>query len=146
MSETKESTRGSQPEHQEPVNLVRPKLPFHKSVEFALSGVTYVLRSERNARIESAIALIALALGIGLQISAVEWAIILTLIGGVLAVELLNTAIESAVDLASPEYHLLAKRAKDTAAGAVLVMAVSSICVGIAIFGPRLWRMVQTLF
>jgi len=86
-----------------------------------------------------AIALLALALGIVLRISSVEFAVIFLAIASVLIVEMLNTVIELCVDLASPEYHPLAKIAKDVAAGAVLLSAMLSVVIGLLIFVPHLW-------
>jgi diacylglycerol kinase len=118
---------------------------FWRSLQVAVRGASYVLRTERNAQIECVIALLVVGLGVFLQISAIEWAIILLLIGLVLALEMVNTSIEAVVNLASVEYHALAKVAKDTAAGAVLFMAISSVAVGVAIFGPYLWRLIVSL-
>jgi diacylglycerol kinase len=74
---------------------------------------------------------------------AVEWALLLLCITGVLVAEMGNTLIEALVDLASPGYHPLARRAKDVAAGAVLVTAIGSAAVGLAILGPHLWHLVH---
>jgi diacylglycerol kinase len=123
----------------------RRKPSFWQSLQIALHGVSYVLRTERNAQIEGMIALLAIGLGLLLKITAVEWAIVFVLIGLVLALEILNTAVEAVVDLTIDHYHELAKIAKDAAAGSVLLMAISSIAVGIAIFGPRLWRLFSVI-
>jgi diacylglycerol kinase len=98
-----------------------------------------VLRTERNARIEGTIALIVLFLGFWLRISRPEWLVVFTLIALVLSLEMINTAIEAAVDLFHPDHHPLAKKAKDSAAGAVVTAAIASIAVGVVIFLPRLW-------
>jgi diacylglycerol kinase len=123
----------------------RRKPSFWRSLQIALYGASFVLRTERNAQIEGIIALLVIGLGIILKITAVEWAIIFVLIGLVLALEVLNTAVEAVVDLTTDHYHELAKIAKDAAAGAVLLMAVSSVAVGIAIFGPRLWLLLSSI-
>jgi diacylglycerol kinase len=78
-------------------------------------------------------------LGAWLQLSSIEWAILLAMTALVWTAELLNTAIESVVDLASAERHPLAKAAKDTAAAGVLVAAVLAAVVGGLILAPRLW-------
>lgn len=119
----------------------RRKSSFWRSLQVAVYGAAYVLRTERNAQIEGVIAILAIGMGVFLKITSVEWALIFVLIGLVLALEVLNTSIEAVVDLTTDHYHDLAKIAKDTAAGAVLLMAVSSVAVGIVIFGPRLWRL-----
>ncbi|MCB0114138.1 MAG: diacylglycerol kinase family protein [Caldilineaceae bacterium] len=121
------------------------KVAFVRSLQHALRGVFFVLRTERNAQIEAVIALFAILLGIVLRISAVEWAVIFTLIGLVLGLEFANTALEAVVDLATSEYHPLAKIAKDSAAGAVLWVAGCSVVVGLFVFGPRLWRLLVVL-
>lgn len=76
--------------------------------------------------------------GIWLEISRTEWCICLLLFGLILALEMVNTAIEAVTDLASEEYHPLAKKAKDTAAGAVLIAAVAAAAIGMIIFLPKL--------
>lgn len=123
----------------------RRKPSFWKSLQIAIHGASTVLRTERNARIESVIAVIAIGLGLLLKITAVEWAIIFVLIGVVLALEVFNTAVEATVDLATTQYHDLARLAKDAAAGAVLIMVISSVAVGIVIFGPRLWALLEAI-
>ncbi|MBI1298294.1 diacylglycerol kinase [bacterium] len=119
------------------------KISFIKSLQHALRGVFFVLTTERNAQIEGVVASFAILLGILLRISAVEWAVVFTLIALVIALEIANTALEAVVDLATSEYHPLARVAKDSAAGAVLWGAACSVIVGLFIFGPRLWRLVS---
>ncbi len=113
---------------------------FWQSLAFALAGLLHALRSQRNLRIHIAIAVAVVIAGIVLRISRTEWAVVVTLIALVIGLELLNTAIEALVDLASPEPHSLAKVAKDTAAGAILVAALGSVAAGLIIFLPRLWQ------
>jgi diacylglycerol kinase (ATP) len=74
-----------------------------------------------------------------LRVSRWSWALLVLTIGSVLTAEVFNTAAELLVDLASPDYHPLAKRVKDLAAGAVLIAALVSILVGLLILGPPLW-------
>lgn len=119
-----------------------PKRSFWRSLCVALAGAGCVLRTERNAQLEGGIALLAIGLGLWLRITRQEWAVIFTLIALVLGLEMVNTAIEAAVDLACPEQHPLAKKAKDSAAGAVVVAAIGSVAVGLVIFLPRLWLVV----
>jgi diacylglycerol kinase (ATP) len=109
-----------------------------RSFHYAFQGLFYLFRTQQNARIELVIGAIACGLGAWLKISTSEWAVLVVTICGVLILEGLNTAIEAAVDLASPEVHPLAKTAKDVAAGMVLIAAIGSIVVGVLIFGPRL--------
>jgi len=109
-----------------------------RSFGYALEGVAYILRTQRNARIEIAIAIAALALGAWLGISVVEWAVLVITIALVMALEWMNTSLELAVSLASPERHPSAKAAKDVAAACVLLGAIASLVVALVIFLPRL--------
>jgi diacylglycerol kinase len=106
----------------------------------------YVVRTQRNARIHLLVAFVVVALGLWLRLSRTEWAIIALTIGLVLAAEAFNTVAEAAVDLATAEYHPLAKNAKDVAAGAVLLMAIAAVVVGLLILGPPLWNTLRALF
>lgn len=112
---------------------------FIAGFKYAFSGLWYALRTQRNARVHAIIALLAIALGSVLRISAVEFAMIFVAITGVFIAEMFNTVIELCVDLASPHYHPLAKIAKDVSAGAVLVNAILAIIIGLLVFGPHLW-------
>jgi undecaprenol kinase len=109
-----------------------------RSFYFAFAGVWYLLRTQRNARIEAVIGILVCGMGGWLRISRVEWAVIVFTIALVLILEGLNTAIECAIDLASPGIHPLAKAAKDLAAGMVLIASIASIAVGLLILGPPL--------
>ena len=93
---------------------------------YAFSGLWYALRTQRNARVHAVVALLAILLGILLHISSIEFALIFVAITGVFIAEMFNTVLEICVDLASPEYHPLAKIAKDVAAGAGLVLFMVS--------------------
>jgi diacylglycerol kinase len=108
-----------------------------------IAGVWFLLRTQRNARIELGIGTIACFVGWWLGISRVEWAIIVFTIALVLALEGVNTAIECAIDLASPEIHPLAKAAKDLGAGMVLLASIASVVVGLLILGPPLWTFLR---
>jgi undecaprenol kinase len=110
-----------------------------RSFYFAFAGLAFLFRSQRNARIELAIGVIACALAAWVRISRAEWAVLVFTIALVLILEGLNTAVEAAIDLASPDRHPLAKAAKDLAAGMVLIGAIASILVGLLILGPPLW-------
>ena len=87
------------------------------------------------------IAILAILLGVVLHISAVEFALIFVAITGVFIAEMFNTAFELCIDLASPDYHPLAKIAKDVAAGAVLLSAMLSIVIGLFVFVPHIWEL-----
>ena len=100
-----------------------------------------MLQTEHNARIHAAATVLVVAAGALLRLSAVEWALIVFAIAGVWTAEALNTAIEFLVDLASPAPHPLAGKAKDVAAGAVLIAAIGSAVIGGFVFGPYLLHM-----
>ena len=109
-----------------------------RSFGYAFEGVAYILRTQRNARIEIAIAITAVLLAAWLGISAVEWAVLVITIALVMVLEWMNTSLELAVSLASPERHPSAKAAKDVAAACVLLGAIASLIVALLIFLPRL--------
>ena len=97
------------------------KPPLYKSFGYAFEGIFTCIRNERNIKIHCTVAILVVIAGAVLGITPTEWCICLTLFGLVIALELVNTAIESVVDLVTTERKPLAKTAKDTAAGAVLV-------------------------
>jgi diacylglycerol kinase len=115
-----------------------PKSNFWRSFLFAGQGVWHAVRHQRNMRVHLAAAVAAVVAGLVLKISSMGWACVLLAIGLVLTAEMLNTVVESLVDLYTDEYHPLAKIAKDTAAGAVLVSSLAALAVGLAVFLPRL--------
>ena len=110
---------------------------------YAFHGLWYALRTQRNARVHLAFAIMVTIVGILLQIPAVEFALLYVAIAGVFIAEMFNTVIEICVDLAQPEYHPLARIAKDVAAGAVLLSAMLAIVIGLFIFGPYLWAFLR---
>ncbi len=111
---------------------------------YAWDGLTYAFETQRNFRIHTVIGTLAIGLGLFLHLKPVEISVVGVTIGIVLAMELLNTAIESVVDLTvGQSSHELARIAKDCAAGAVLVSAMAAIIVGAALLLPPLWGVVQ---
>lgn len=104
----------------------------------ALRGVFVTFRSERNFKIHTGCAALAIALGIWTHLPASDWRWIALCITLVFVLELLNTALEAVVDLIAPTYHPLAKKAKDAAAGAVLIGAIFALIVGASVFLPKL--------
>ena len=116
---------------------------FGISFNNAMDGIEFALNHERNIKIEIFMGICASILGFLLSISVIEWAIIVLVIAMVLCLELVNTAIERAVDLTTKEYHELAKAAKDVSAGAVLVMSMFSVVVGIIIFLPKILILIK---
>jgi len=124
-------------------SAARPGLLRRRAASFghAFRGVGAALRSEVHLRFHAVATAAAVGLGFYLGISRLEWALVALAIGAVWAAELLNTAVEALVDLASPDYHPLAGKAKDVAAGAVLVVAAAALVVGLLVFGPPLWAL-----
>ena len=110
-----------------------------RSFRYAWHGIYLVVRYENNTRVHLLASVAAVALGMLLGLSSLEWALVLMQIGLVWAAETFNTALEKLVDLVSPEYHPLAGKVKDIAAGAVLIVSLTSVAVGGIIFGSRLY-------
>lgn len=108
------------------------------SFKYAFQGMFSALKTERNLKIHVTIMLLVIIAGIVLKISKIEWIICIILIGLVIGGEMLNSAIETVVDIAMPDINSKAKFAKDAAAGAVLVFAIASAIIGFMIFGPKL--------
>jgi diacylglycerol kinase (ATP) len=96
------------------------------------------LRSEVHLRFHAAATFVVIGLGFYYGITRVEWALVALSVAGVWTAELVNTAIEALTDMASPAYHPLAGKAKDVAAGAVLLAALGALAVGVLVFGPHL--------
>ena len=111
---------------------------FAESVGHALDGLEYTINHERNFKIELAFAMLVTILSFILKVSLIEWTILVLVISMVLALEMINTAIERCVDLVTKDYKELAKLAKDIAAGAVLIMSMFSVVIGIIIFLPKI--------
>lgn len=107
-----------------------------KSFYFAFSGIFQAF-TEQNMRIHGIAAVTVVICGYFTGLSKIEWLILLLIIALVMAAEMFNTAIENVVDLASPDFHPLAKKAKDVAAGAVLILAIASVVIGLIIFLPK---------
>jgi diacylglycerol kinase len=111
----------------------------------AFSGLWYALRTQRNAQVHLLATLLAVLVGFGLGLDAIHWCLIILAMGLVWMAELSNTALENVVDLLSPEYHPLAKTAKDLKAGVVVVAALAAVAIGILVFGPPLLLRIQAL-
>ena len=107
---------------------------FRKSFLFAIQGFRTAVTTERNIKVMLAAGVCAVVAGLALQIDLLSWAIILLCCGVVIMAELLNTAVETVVDLVSPEFHPLAGRAKDIAAAAVWVLSCIVAVVGVLVF------------
>lgn len=114
-----------------------------RSFGHAFRGLRVLLQSQHNARIHALATVLVVAAGALCAISAAEWALVALAVAAVWTAEALNTAIEFLVDLASPEHHPLAAKAKDVAAGAVLVAALGSLAVAVLVFGPHLLKLLR---
>ncbi|XVJ66663.1 MAG: diacylglycerol kinase family protein [Lacibacter sp.] len=109
-----------------------------KSFHYALQGLLSAVRSEKNMRIHIAAAMLVIAAGIFFKVSQTEWMILLFCISFVIAMELMNTALEYVCNAAVPQFHPFIRHAKDMAAAAVLVLAVASAITGGIIFIPKI--------
>lgn len=109
-----------------------------KSLQHAFSGVVHCVLKERNMRIHITAACITFVLAWRLNLDRNELLILCLTVASVLVAEIFNTSIEALVDLVSPEFHPLAKLAKDAAAGAVLLAALTSLIIGYVLFVPKL--------
>ena len=116
---------------------------FLKAFKFASSGIFYTLSTQRNLKIQMIFAILAIIFGVLFKISTIEWALLVFAIMFVLFAEMMNTAIESVVDLCTEEFNEKAKIAKDVAAGAVLMSSLNSIIIGVLIF---LEKIVEFIF
>jgi diacylglycerol kinase len=118
---------------------------FGASLRNAVKGLVFAFLTGRNFRFESACFVLAVALGLLLGIDRVEWVLILTNCFLVLALEAKNTSLELSVDLSTEHYSYGAKGSKDSASGAVLLAALSSVIAGGLVFGPRLLALAAAL-
>jgi diacylglycerol kinase len=118
---------------------------LRESFAHAWDGLRYAVRTQRNVRLHMAAAAGALVLGLLLQLSLLEFVLVLLTIVTVLAAELFNTVVESLVDLVTDEYHELARTAKDVAAGAVLLCAFCAVVIGTSIYLPHVWALLLNL-
>ena len=133
--------------------MVEPAAPIHPrlrppqgllrrrvaSFGHAVRGVWAALRSEVHLQFHAVATVVVVGLGFYYHLARLEWALVALAVAGVWAAELVNTAIEALTDLASPAYHPLAGKAKDVAAGAVLLAALGALVVGVLVFGPKLF-------
>ena len=108
-----------------------------QSFKYAINGLVTGFKKERNIKVDFFVACVVIIFGFVFSVSMTEWAVLVLCFTLVLSLEYVNTAIESVVDLASPEIHPLAKVSKDVAAGAVLFAAINAVVVGLIIFLPK---------
>ncbi|NYF24915.1 diacylglycerol kinase family protein [Sporosarcina sp. JAI121] len=110
---------------------------FIQSFVYAWNGIRHGILAERHVKFHLAAAILVISAGGITGLSQYEWFIVILLISGMLALELMNSAIERVVDLITDKQHLLAKQAKDLAAGAVLIFAIASAIIGLLLFFPK---------
>lgn len=108
------------------------------SFKYAFHGIRDAVKGGRNFRIMAVCFIIVIIAGMLLGLTMLEWAVVLLCCAGVLSFEMVNTALESIVNIVTDEYKPLAKKAKDAAAGASLVFSLFSAAVGLIIFIPRM--------
>ena len=114
-----------------------------RSFRFAARGMRELLRARGNARIHFAATIAVIVTGFALKVTAGEWSMLVLAIGSVWVAEGVNTAIELLADRVSREHDDLIGRAKDIAAGAVLLAALAAAIVGVLILGPRVWALLR---
>ena len=114
-----------------------------RSFKYAFVGIWTMLKSQQNAWIHAFATVAVVTVGLVIGISAAEWCWLVLAIIAVWMAEALNTAIEFLADVASPEFHPLVKKAKDVAAGAVLISAIGAIIIGIIIIGPYVLKLMK---
>lgn len=127
-------TLATRPEHYSPI-ISTSRL---RSFRYALAGWLYMLRYQKNTRIQAFFSIAVFLLGLWLGLSPVEWAILLLTITINWMAEFVNAAIEAAVNLASPGLHPMARVGKDVGAAAVLLTSVAAAIIGSLILGPPL--------
>lgn len=108
-----------------------------RSFKHALNGLRLLLVEQHNARLHAVCGLMVLVLGVALGLSRLEWLLVVFVIGWVISLEALNSALEYVCDRLSPAQDELIGKAKDVAAGAVLISAVSAALIGLVIFVPK---------
>lgn len=118
---------------------------LRKSFGYAFKGIDDVIKHEPNMKIHVVVAILVVVMAFILKVSIIEWIILVLLIGAVLAAETINTTIENLVDMYTKEYDEKAKIVKDTAAGTVLILAITSAIIGLIIFIPKIIYLLESL-
>ena len=119
------------------------KRTFVDSVKNCLDGINYVLANEKNFVREIILGICAILMSYFLQITRIEWIIVILLINFVLIMELLNTALEKVVDLYTTRYNEIAKVVKDVASASVFLMSLFSAVIGFLIFMPYIIEIME---
>lgn len=120
---------------------VRGVKRLKNSFKYAFEGIIYAFKYEQNLTVHFCAMIFAVVFGFVFDISLTEWLVMVLIIGLVIATELINTSIEATIDLITDKTHPLAKIAKDTAAGAVLVFGITSLIIAAIIFIPKILRL-----
>ena len=115
------------------------------SFKYAFTGIISSIKKERNMKIHISIMTIVMLLGIILRIQKIEWIICIILFGLVISLEMINTSIEIVVDMVMPNKNENAKNAKDISAGAVLIVAITSLIIGLIIFIPKIYNFLLSI-
>lgn len=118
---------------------------LRKSFGYAFKGIDDVIKHEPNMKIHVVVAILVVIMAFILKVSIIEWIILVLLIGAVLAAETINTTIENLVDMYTKEFDEKAKIVKDTAAGTVLILAITSAIIGLIIFIPKIIYLLESL-
>lgn len=118
---------------------------LRKSFGYAFKGIDDVIKHEPNMKIHVSVAILVVITAFLLKISMIEWIILVLLIGLVLAAEVINTTIENLVDMYTKEYNEKAKVVKDTAAGTVLILAITAAIIGLMILVPKIILVLESL-
>ncbi len=109
-----------------------------RSFNHAFRGISVIFKTQHNAWVHAVVGVVAVVLGVWLNISHLEWGLIIIAIASVLAAEGFNTALEIDIDLTSPDEHPYARDTKDVAAGAVLLTVFGALAVGLLVFVPKI--------
>ena len=117
-----------------------------RAIGHAFRGWGFVMRTQRNAWVHAFISTAVIILAIWLHVAPLDWALLVLAMGMVWSAEIMNTAIEAVVDLASPVHHPLARVGKDVGAAAVLIAAGAAVIIGLLVLGPPLWDKLKMIF
>jgi diacylglycerol kinase len=128
------STMQIDPDHYSPITS-RDRL---SSLGYALAGWLYMLRRQKNTRIQAVASIIVMGMALWLQIDAIGLALLILSITIVWMAEFVNAAVEAAINIAAPDIHPMAKVGKDVASAAVLLGVVASVLIGLLVMGPPL--------
>lgn len=116
---------------------------FLEALKNAYTGIIHIFKTQKNIRIQTIIAILAIIIGIILKLNKIEFIFLITSIFFVLFAEAINTAIEATVDLYTDKFHPKAKIAKDVAAGAVILASLNSVVVAVFLFGDKILQFIK---